>query len=335
MRHKRRILTMTPRVSILIPAHNAGKWISQTIQSAAEQTWQRKEIIIVDDGSSDDTLTIARRLASPNISILSQPNLGASAARNTAYAHCQGDYIQWLDADDLLAPDKITKQMESLRLCETSRSLLSCAWGRFIKRPARAKFTPTALWCNLSPVEWMLRKMEQNIYIQTTAWLVSRELTDAAGPWDTRLWVDDDGEYFSRVILASDNVRFVPGSKTYYRMSGSGSLSQIGLSKRKSDAQLLSVELNISHLLSVDCSERARNACLTYLQMYVTYLCPQDPALVERAERLAASLGGMIGPPQLSWRFSWIKTVIGLNAAKKARFHFRRLMNSLLKAIDR
>ena len=78
------------------------------------------------------------------------------------------------------------------------------------------------------------------IYTAAT-WLVSRELAQAAGPWDTRLLGDDDGEYFCRVLLASDGVRFVPESKVYYRRSGVNCLSYIGLSDKKMEAQMCSM----------------------------------------------------------------------------------------------
>src|SRR6266404_1919322 len=104
---------MAPLVSILIPAYNAEAWIVDTIRSALGQTWPRKEIIVVDDGSRDQTLSIARQFASETVSVVSQENQGAAAARNKAFEMSQGDYIQWLDADDLLSPDKIAKQMEA------------------------------------------------------------------------------------------------------------------------------------------------------------------------------------------------------------------------------
>src|SRR2546425_6261438 len=105
---------MQPLVSILIPAYNAEPWIADTIRSALAQTWPRKEIIVVDDGSRDQTLSIARQFASKNVSVVTQENQGASAARNRALALSQGKFIQWLDADDLIAPDKIAKQVEAL-----------------------------------------------------------------------------------------------------------------------------------------------------------------------------------------------------------------------------
>src|SRR5438093_3355190 len=104
---------MKPLVSILIPAYNAERWIAETMRSALRQTWPNKEILVVDDGSTDQTLRIARQFPSKAISVVSQKNQGAAAARNKAFDLCQGDYVQWLDADDLLSPDKIAKQMEA------------------------------------------------------------------------------------------------------------------------------------------------------------------------------------------------------------------------------
>ena len=113
---------MKPLVSILIPAFDAQEWIADTIKSAVGQTWPRKEIIVVDDGSRDQTLSIARQFASKEVSVVTQANQGAAAARNHAFSICQGDYIQWLDADDLLAPDKIERRSEERRVGKECRS---------------------------------------------------------------------------------------------------------------------------------------------------------------------------------------------------------------------
>src|SRR4029077_10740399 len=120
---------MKPLVSILIPAYNAERWIGQTILSALAQTWPRKEIIVIDDGSRDQTLQVARQCASEDVFIVAQENQGAAAARNKALQLRQGEYIQWLDADDLLSPDKIAKQAAAARESADRRQLLSAAWG--------------------------------------------------------------------------------------------------------------------------------------------------------------------------------------------------------------
>src|SRR5206468_12705012 len=94
-------------VSILIPAYNAENWIADTLESAIAQAWPHKEIIVVDDGSTDETLAIARRFEPKGVRVVTQPNQGAAAARNKAFSLSRGDYIQWLDADDLLSRDKV------------------------------------------------------------------------------------------------------------------------------------------------------------------------------------------------------------------------------------
>src|SRR5207253_2668292 len=139
----------------------------------------------------------------------------------------------WLDADDLLAPDKVASQMAAIVPGTGQRTLLSGSWGRFIYRTSKADFSATPLWHDLSPIEWLMRKMGQNLHMQPATWLVSRELTKAAGPWNERLSLDDDGEYFCRVLLESESIRFVSGAKSFYRMSGFNTLSCVDGSKEK------------------------------------------------------------------------------------------------------
>ena len=103
---------MRPFVSILIPAYNAERWIADTMESAIAQTWPRKEIIVVDDGSTDGTRAVAQQFESNEVQVVTQPNQGAAAARNKAFSLSRGDYIQWLDADDLLSPEKVAHQMQ-------------------------------------------------------------------------------------------------------------------------------------------------------------------------------------------------------------------------------
>src|SRR6516162_9612373 len=152
---------MTPLVSILIPAYNAERWIAETISSALAQTWPRKEIIVVNDGSIDQTLRLARQFESKGVSVVTQENQGVCAARNKAYNLCQGDYIQWLDADDLLSPNKIAKQMEAVEKSQSKQTLFSCGWGYFRYDPSKARFVPTSLWRDLPPNEWLLRRWEE------------------------------------------------------------------------------------------------------------------------------------------------------------------------------
>lgn len=310
---------MKPLVSILIPAYNAEEWIAETLKSAIAQTWEPKEIIVVDDGSKDRTAAVAQEFASRGVQVVTQPNQGAAAARNKAFAVSTGAYIQWLDADDLLAPDKVASQMAALAPWDNKRTLASGGWGQFLYRASRAQFIPTPLWCSLSPTEWLLRKMSLNLHMQTGTWLVSRELTEAAGPWDTRLLGDDDGEYFCRILLASDAIRFVPEAKVFYRMAGTTSLSYIGQSNKKIDAQFRSMLLHIGYLRSLEDSERVRAGCVAYLQNWLMHFFPDRPDIVQQAQKLAQELGGSIRIPEASWKYAWIHSLFGPAVAKRAQ----------------
>jgi glycosyltransferase involved in cell wall biosynthesis len=290
---------------------------------------------VVDDGSTDRTLAIARRFETAQLRVVTQKNQGAAAARNTALSLSRGDYIQYLDADDLMAPDKIAKQIDALGSSPNSRTLLSGSWGRFMYRYYRARFMPSALWCDLTPVEWLIRKMQFNLYMQTSAWLVSRELAEAAGPWDTRLLVDDDGEYFCRVLLASDRVQFVPEAKVYYRTSGPGSLSYIGRSDRKKVALLCSMKLHIQYIRSLEDSQRVREACVTYLQNWVCFFYPEREDLIKQVEEVAVSLGGKLQLPTLSWKIVWLSALFGRQRAKRAQAFLARIKWSLGRLWDR
>src|SRR5437762_23312 len=327
---------MKPLVSILIPAYQAEQWVGDTIRSALDQTWPRKEIIVVDDGSGDQTVQVARQFASRNVSVVTQETQGASAARNRALSLSQGDYIQWLDADDLLSPNKIAKQMEVAQESQSKGILFSSAWGAFMYRVSCAQFSPTALWCDMSPVEWLLRKLGQNLHMQTATWLVSRDLTEAAGPWDTRLLGDVDGEYFCRVLLASVGTRFSPEARVYYRVSGPNSLSYIGRSERKMEAQFISMQLHIGYLRSLENSERVRAACVTYLQNWLPNFYPERLDIVEQAEQLAARLGGRLEiPPPLSWKYAWIQKGFGWPLAKRAQILLPGCKRSVTRSWDK
>ena len=322
-------------VSILIPAYNAEAWIADTIQSALAQTWPRKEIIVVDDGSKDHTRAVARQFASRGVLVVSKENQGAAATRNYALQLSQGDYIQWLDADDLLAPDKIERQLAALRDTDTKRTLLSSPWAFFNFRTHRARFVQTSLWQDLSPAEWLVRKMGENLHMQTATWLTSRELAEAAGPWDRRLHFDDDGEYFCRVLLVSEGTRFVPEARVFYRITSTKRVSHIGGSDKKKDALLLSMNLHVQYLRSIEESKRVRKACLAYLQNWYDNFYPERPALVAELQNMAAQLGGRLEAPRLRWKYAWMQPIFGWKAAKWAQMALPQVKASLIRDWDK
>ena len=213
--------------------------------------------------------------------------------------------------------------------------LLSSPWAPFYYRTRRARFVRRSLCQDLSPVEWLLRKMGENLHMQTATWLMSRELAEAAGPWDTRLHYDDDGEYFCRVLLASEGTRFVPGTGVFYRVTASNRVSSIGNSDKKKESLLRSMKLHIQYLRSLEESERVRKACLTYMQNWYRAFYPERPDLVAELQGMAAELQGRLEPPRLRWKYAWMEPMFGWKAAKWAQTALPQLKSSCIRHCDK
>jgi hypothetical protein len=225
-----------------------------------------------------------------------------------------GDYIQWLDADDLLSPDKIALQLE-LAGRRPGNRLLSSGWGYFAHRPSRARFVSSPLWRDHSPVDWLACKLATGHHMQTATWLTRRDLCEAAGPWDTRMLSDDDGEYFARVLLASDGVLFEPVGRVYYRSVASGRLSFIGFSDAKMDAMLMSMRLHIDYLLRLEDSHRTRAACGRYLEIWWNCFNPVREDIARELRALAGWLGVDVVEPSLRTKYRWLVPIIGKQRA--------------------
>src|SRR5690606_3582246 len=109
----------TPEVSVIIPAYNAGRWLADAVNSVLAQTFGDWEVIIVNDGSTDNTSEIARNFADSRIRVIDQRNAGVSAARNAGLDAALGSFITFLDADDALLPACLSMKLEGLKQAET------------------------------------------------------------------------------------------------------------------------------------------------------------------------------------------------------------------------
>jgi glycosyltransferase involved in cell wall biosynthesis len=288
----------------------------------------------VDDGSTDRTAAIVKSFGT-KIKGVTTENRGLSSAVNTAIRLSNGDYIQELDSDDLLVPDKIERQLAALREGDSKRVLLSSPLALFFYRTRGARFIHNSLCQDLAPVEWMLIKMSENLFMQNATWLVSRELVEAAGPWDIRLHYDQDGEYFARVLQASEYTRFVPGTGVYYRASGSHRVSYIGNSDKKKDSLLLAMKLQIQYIRSLEDSERVHKACLTYLQNWYPSFYPGRPDLIAEVKSLATALHGQLKEPVFRWKYAWLEPLFGRNAADWAQRVFPHIRHQFVRQCDK
>jgi glycosyltransferase involved in cell wall biosynthesis len=100
-----------PNVSVIVPTHNGARWLGETLTSVLQQHLQPCEILVINDGSTDETEQVLRSFESPRVRAIHQPQGGIGAARNRGVSEASGDYLAFLDHDDLWTPDKLARQM--------------------------------------------------------------------------------------------------------------------------------------------------------------------------------------------------------------------------------
>lgn len=317
---------MPPLVSIVVPCFNAAPWLNTTLESALSQTWPRCEVIVTNDGSTDGSGALLERFRDRGVVVLSQSNRGASAARNRALERAAGDYIQFLDADDLLATDKIEQQVATLSAAGGSY-VAAGPWARFHDGPDSARFGQEAIWRDLSPVDFLVECALGELMFPPVAWLIPRVLCDAAGPWDESLSLNDDGEYMSRVLAHADGIRFSADARSYYR---SGNPLSYGSRKSRAAAmsELRAWDSIAATLHSLEASERTALAAATGYQRFQASYYPEFGDLVAEAAAKERALGGGQYRFQGSRLYRAAVRTLGWKAAARGRRLAARLRQS-------
>jgi glycosyltransferase involved in cell wall biosynthesis len=320
-------MSNSPTVSVLIPAYNAAAYLRDTLDSVLAQSWPHIEVIVVDDGSRDETLTIAQGYVSARIQVVTQANAGASSARNRAFALATGEYIQYLDADDLLHPDKLRAQLDCLQR-RPSAQLSSSAWTIFTEVPDESTLRPTTLWRDYAdPAQWLVDAWENQVWMQPSAWLTHRSLIEAAGPWNEQISLHDDGEFFSRVLLQARGVVFCPDAKSFYRKGIGDSLSSIR-SEKAVQSHLAVCKAYEARLLAVRDTSATRLACANNYQRLIFEYFPDYPAVCQQAASRVRALGGSTARPSVTPAFRLLSQVLGWKLSKRLQnFVYRRGLN--------
>jgi len=263
-------------VSIIISAFNAEKYIAETLDAVLQQTYPNLEVIVVNDDSTDNTLSIAESYKSRGVLVFSQDKKGQDAALNLGYKHSKGEYIKFMDSDDLINPEMVELQVNAI---STSSDLIAYGeWARFYyNNPSNANFESLDYWKNTDPIEFIIARPE-GVMLQCGIILIPRNLIDKVGGWDERLILYNDTEFFNRIILASKGVKFVKGARLYYRSGMSSSISaQKG--RKYFESTLLAIDLIADQLLKKEDSIRIRTFIANLYQDRYFQLFPLYPDL--------------------------------------------------------
>ncbi len=264
-----------PRVSVVIPTYNCERFLGRTIDSALRQTYRDFEIIVVDDGSTDGTQALVAGYGEA-VHYVYQPNQGASAARNAALSNASGEFVAYLDADDLWTPEKLARQVEYLDaypacgFVHTEVSVIDeqdkVLYARFNQETDR-----------LVPQGRCVRDVLLRSHIQTLTVLERRTAFDRAGKFDLRLPVAQDYLHWIFVVLHGYEVGYLPEPLGQYRWRAGSLMS--------SERRLLGDFVKIYEIILTEYGlEQSQGAEIMQLVQAQLYSTQRQLAYLERRE---------------------------------------------------
>jgi len=309
-------------VSICIPTYNAANYIVDSVNSILNQSYTNFEIIIVNDGSTDNTKTILNSYSDRRLKIIHTQNKGQSAAANLAYQNSKGEYIKFFDADDILSPHFIENQV--LVLKNNPNAIASAGWGRFKKNDLTTfKLNKEPVWRDMLPIDWIVESLESNTnMMQCGLWLIPRNIIKKAGTWNPKLSLINDFDFFTRVLLASDMVLFTKDAILYYRSEIENSLSSQKSSKSLKSA-FLSITSVVDNILSFENSERTRKICRNVLQHWKYQFYPKEMELYSKTKELILPLGKADFKFPAGGKTKILTNLIGWKLTKKLKYLFK------------
>ena len=208
------------RVSVVVPCFNAEPWIAEAINSCLSQTYPHVEVIVVDDGSTDGSLAVMESYGT-EIRIETGPNRGGSHARNLGFRRARGEYIQFLDADDYLLPEKIERQVAFLG--ETGADVVYGDWQHRYHEPDGSSYLGEVHISGMQ--EDVLESLLAGWWVAPAALLWRRQLVLDCGGWDETLAAAQDRDFFTSAALRGADIRYQPGCFSVYRRYGNVTVS--------------------------------------------------------------------------------------------------------------
>jgi glycosyltransferase involved in cell wall biosynthesis len=202
-------------VSTIIPVRNRPQLLREAVASVLAQDYRPIEVIVVDDGSTDETLGVARALGAEHpglLKVVSQANAGPGAARERGRSMAQGEFIQYLDSDDLLLPGKFSAQVAALR----SDPQAQVAYGITLVREADGVLRQGPHKKTGQSMAAMFPEFLVSRWWETATPLYRRSVTDEAGPW-TDLSLEEDWEYDCRIASRGGRLTWVPQPVSEHR----------------------------------------------------------------------------------------------------------------------
>lgn len=252
-------LPVRPEVSVIVPTYNRRDLLKQAIGSVRAQTFTNWECIIVDDGSNDGTFDLVQNLKREDdrFQYFKRPSeyiKGAASCRNYGFIKSRGRYIQWLDDDDLISKNKLELQVNSLNILGTDLHFTTCAWDQYWPGKILDLKNFSIQEKIVKPQEFYKILAEKQTFLPASTYLIPRQLSIHGGFWNPMLTLNDDAEYFNRILLQAKGLHYTKGCYALYREHSGTRLSKRNdveglesflLSLRLMHAQLLKEQIEV------------------------------------------------------------------------------------------
>lgn len=222
----------TARISCIVPAYNGARYLGEALDSILAQTYRPIEVIVADDGSTDETAHLAASYGPP-VRLVTQATAGPAATRNLGLRAATGGFVAFLDADDVWHPEKLARQM-----------------ARFVARPELGVSVTHIkhFWIpELAEEEQRFRDDPRGAALPgyvTMTMLARRALFESVGPFDESLWHSDAGDWFLRAAARGTVVEMLPEVLVYHRMHHTNLSRRYGDASRAEFVQLVKRSLD-------------------------------------------------------------------------------------------
>ena len=278
-------MSINPLVSVIIPAYNCKAWIADAIDSVLKQTCSFYEIIVIDDGSTDDLRSFLKEKYGDTIKYAFQQNSGLSAARNRGLDEAKGAYIQFLDCDDLIVPEKLEAQLleikdvtgPALSICDYS----TCDIDDLNKARPDRYLSPIIL--NDDPMIDFISRWESEFSMPPHCFLFSAAFfKDYKVRFDETLPTHEDWDCWMKIFALKPVIKYVDKKYAIYRIRSSGMCYD---SVKMKDGYLKAIE-NQVHLLKHDIALidllSKKRATLDYSNIYKNVILDEQPSALVR-----------------------------------------------------
>lgn len=313
-----------PLISVIIAAYNAELYIEETLKSLYDQTYSNFEIIVVNDGSTDSTLQILEDQLDDRLKVFTINNSGQNSALNFGFTKCKGSFIKFMDADDIISDQMLQIQLDCL-LCNPNYVAYG-EWSRFFNNDlTTANFAKRhEYYRDMDSIDFLVSD-NAGPMLQCGIFLLPYDIVRKAGLWHDKLLLSNDTEFFTRILLKAEGVKFTEGAKLYYRSGVSTSLTNQKQLKFF-EATYLGFTLIEKHLLDVEDSKRTRLFLANLYQTRIYDMFPFYKDLARKHEEAIDRLGGSSLKYRSGKLFNLLSELIGWKLALR----LKQMLNKLI-----